>query len=256
MTDNQITSPIETLRQDFEAARKAHNRPGHYLTMAMLKQLTPISWHNGHVIALVNPVLLALVRKRHEYVLDALQSVASYREELPDYVEPNFLDQEVLLDIKDARHPLLTDPVPNSITIRGKGITITGSNMAGKTTFLRTLGANAILAQTIYTCLATFYTAKPFRIISLISETDSLIEGKSYYLVQAEHLLRMIRSCEKEVLTLLSEGKSSKEIAELLYISPRTVEHHRASINRKLNIQNIVDLVKYAIREGLTSLEV
>jgi DNA-binding NarL/FixJ family response regulator len=58
---------------------------------------------------------------------------------------------------------------------------------------------------------------------------------------------------EKEVLTLLSEGKSSKEIAKLLFISSRTVEHHRASINRKLNIQNIVDLVKYAIREGYTS---
>ena len=58
---------------------------------------------------------------------------------------------------------------------------------------------------------------------------------------------------EKEVLTLLAEGKSSKEIAELLFISPRTVEHHRASINKKLKIQNIVDLVKYAIRQGYTS---
>lgn len=58
---------------------------------------------------------------------------------------------------------------------------------------------------------------------------------------------------EKEVLTLLAEGKSSKEIAELLFISSRTVEHHRASINKKLKIQNIVDLVKYAIREGYTS---
>jgi DNA-binding NarL/FixJ family response regulator len=58
---------------------------------------------------------------------------------------------------------------------------------------------------------------------------------------------------EKQVLTLLSEGKSSKEIAKLLFISSRTVEHHRASINRKLNIQNIVDLVKYAIRKGYTS---
>ncbi len=58
---------------------------------------------------------------------------------------------------------------------------------------------------------------------------------------------------EREVLTLLSEGKSSKEIATLLFISPRTVEHHRISINKKLHIQNIVDLVKYAIREGYTS---
>ena len=134
--------------------------------------------------------------------LDALQSVASYREGLPGYSEPDFTDKELLLETKDATHPLLADPVPNSITIRENGITITGSNMAGKTTFLRTLGVNAILAQTIYTCHAASYTATHFRIISLISETDSLIEGKSYYLVQAEHLLRMIRFSKKDVLTL------------------------------------------------------
>jgi DNA mismatch repair ATPase MutS len=134
--------------------------------------------------------------------LDAMQSVASYREGLAGYSVPDFSDEELLLDIKDARHPLLPDAVPNSITIRDRGITITGSNMAGKTTFLRTLGVNAVLAQTIYTCLAASYTANYFRIISLISETDSLIEGKSYYLVQAEQLLRMIRSSEKDVLTL------------------------------------------------------
>ena len=58
---------------------------------------------------------------------------------------------------------------------------------------------------------------------------------------------------EKEVLTLLAEGKSSKEIAAFLYISPRTVEHHRASINKKLKIQSIADLIKYAIREGYTT---
>jgi DNA-binding NarL/FixJ family response regulator len=58
---------------------------------------------------------------------------------------------------------------------------------------------------------------------------------------------------EKEVLTLLAEGKSSKEIADLLYISTRTVEHHRSNINKKLKVKNIVDLVKYAIRKGYTS---
>lgn len=58
---------------------------------------------------------------------------------------------------------------------------------------------------------------------------------------------------EREVLTLLAEGKSSKQIADFLFISTRTVEHHRASINKKLKIKNIVDLVKYAIRKGYTS---
>jgi len=58
---------------------------------------------------------------------------------------------------------------------------------------------------------------------------------------------------EREVLKLVSEGKSSKEIADLLFISVRTVEHHRESIKRKLNLKKVADLVKYAILEGYTS---
>lgn len=58
---------------------------------------------------------------------------------------------------------------------------------------------------------------------------------------------------EKEVLTLLAEGNSSKQIADLLYISLRTVDHHRASLKKKLQVGNIVDLVKYAIRKGYIS---
>ncbi len=55
---------------------------------------------------------------------------------------------------------------------------------------------------------------------------------------------------EQEVLKLIAEGKSNKEIADVLCISIRTVEHHRASIASKLDIRNVVDLVKYAIRKG------
>lgn len=58
---------------------------------------------------------------------------------------------------------------------------------------------------------------------------------------------------EIEVLTLLSEGKSSKEIAELLFISTMTVQNHRANIKKKLNIRKNADLVKYAIQKGYTS---
>ena len=58
---------------------------------------------------------------------------------------------------------------------------------------------------------------------------------------------------EREVLKLIAEGKSSKEIAELLFISTRTAEHHRASIMKKLNLKTLADLVKYAIRKGYTT---
>ncbi len=55
---------------------------------------------------------------------------------------------------------------------------------------------------------------------------------------------------EREVLKLIAEGKSSKEIADLLFISVRTVDYHRANIMEKLNLKKVADLVKYAIQKG------
>jgi DNA-binding NarL/FixJ family response regulator len=55
---------------------------------------------------------------------------------------------------------------------------------------------------------------------------------------------------EREVSKLIAEGKSSKEIGELLFISVRTVERHRSNIMEKLNLKKTADLVKYAIQKG------
>ena len=60
---------------------------------------------------------------------------------------------------------------------------------------------------------------------------------------------------EREVLQLLAEGKTTKQIALQLYISPKTVEGHRLRLMTKLNIDNVAMLTKYAIQEGLTSSE-
>lgn len=59
---------------------------------------------------------------------------------------------------------------------------------------------------------------------------------------------------EREILKLIAEGKSNKEIAKLLFISMRTVENHRANIMRKLNLTNTAEIIKYAILKGYTSL--
>lgn len=56
---------------------------------------------------------------------------------------------------------------------------------------------------------------------------------------------------EREILKLLAEGNSNKEIAAMLFISPKTVETHRHRINEKLNLGSVADLVRYAIKEGL-----
>jgi DNA-binding CsgD family transcriptional regulator len=60
---------------------------------------------------------------------------------------------------------------------------------------------------------------------------------------------------EREVLQLIAEGKATQEIADTLFISVKTVEAHRAKIKAKLKLNSIPELTKYAIREGLTSLE-
>ena len=59
---------------------------------------------------------------------------------------------------------------------------------------------------------------------------------------------------EHEVLTLLAEGKSNREIGDLLFISPKTVDVHRTNIMKKLDIHSIVQLVKYAIQQGLVEI--
>ena len=60
---------------------------------------------------------------------------------------------------------------------------------------------------------------------------------------------------EREVLQLLAEGLSSPEIGQRLFVATSTVETHRRNVMRKLRIHSVADLTKYAIREGLTSLE-
>lgn len=88
-------------------------------------------------------------------------------------------------------HPLLADPVLNSITTE-RGVLITGSNASGKSTFLRAVAVNAVLAQTIHTCLAARYEAPLMRIYSSMSLKDDLLGGQSYYMVEISSIKRIL----------------------------------------------------------------
>ena len=65
--------------------------------------------------------------------------------------------------------------------------------------------------------------------------------------------LEILSNREREVLQLIAEGKSSKQVASVLYLSRRTVETHRSNLMRKLRIDSIAGLTKFAITHGLTS---
>lgn len=65
-----------------------------------------------------------------------------------------------------------------------------------------------------------------------------------------------LTSREREVLQQLAEGKTTKEMADALGVSVKTVETHRRNIMEKLDLHSVAELTKYAIREGVTSLDV
>ena len=73
--------------------------------------------------------------------------------------------------------------------------------------------------------------------------------------IEAKNDFDLLSEREQEVFRLLAEGHSTARIADMLFVSPKTVEKHRANIMRKLSLENMVGLVKYAIRLGVVEPE-
>ncbi|HYF67436.1 MAG TPA: DNA mismatch repair protein MutS [Ohtaekwangia sp.] len=134
-----------------------------------------------------------------EYVgnIDASISIASLRAGKLKTCKPVFCSAKKEIITKNIYHPLLKGCVENSLTISKKSILITGSNMSGKSTFLRTLIINSILAQTIYTCFADEYTSPILKQFSSIRINDNLFEGKSYYFQEVNIMASLIAEVEQ-----------------------------------------------------------
>jgi DNA-binding NarL/FixJ family response regulator len=73
--------------------------------------------------------------------------------------------------------------------------------------------------------------------------------------VDRPSVFSLLTSKQREVLQLLAEGKSNKEVAACLRVTPKTIETHRAQLMETLGIRTIAGLTKYAIRQGITSIE-
>ena len=97
---------------------------------------------------------------------------------------------------------MIQEPVKNSIST-DRGVLLTGSNASGKSTFLKTMALNAILAQTIHTCLAGCYEAPFFRVLSSMALRDDLGSGESYYIVEIKSLKRILDASAGEDVPLL-----------------------------------------------------
>ena len=162
--------------------------------------------------------------------LDALIAVASFREFLPFWCEPALTSQkdvseQIQLKVQNMYHPMIPNPVANSITI-DKGVLITGSNASGKSTFLKTVALNAILAQTVYTCTAQEYSANYLQVMTSMALRDDLESGESYYMVEIKSLQRILKECEKKkpILCIVDEVLRGTNTIERIAASSRILK--------------------------------
>jgi hypothetical protein len=165
------------------------------------------------------------IRTLYNYVAetDVLIAINSVREGLPYYVKPNF-SSELELNITGLYHPLVTNCVPNAIhSHANKGVLITGSNMSGKTTFIRAVAINTLLAQTIYTCCAQSYAAPLLKIYTSIRVNDDIEEHKSYFQAEALSVLKIVNECG------IDEPVKSLVIIDEIFRGTNTIERIAAA---------------------------
>lgn len=136
-------------------------------------------------------------------ILDSMIAVASFRTYLNgDYTLPVLQKKtKPYLNVEELYHPLIDDPVKNSIQEK-QCVLITGSNASGKSTFIKTIALNTILAQTVHTVLGKSYEASFFKVYSSMALRDNLLGKESYYIVEIKSLKRILDQLHGEVPTL------------------------------------------------------
>lgn len=134
-------------------------------------------------------------------MVETMIAIGAFRTGHPDFCIPEFTDK-LQIEAGELYHPLLYEPVKNDISAE-RSVLITGSNASGKSTFLKTVALNQILAQTVHTCMASYYRAGMFRICSSMSLRDNLQGGDSYYMVEIKALKRIMDEIHREGKTVL-----------------------------------------------------
>jgi len=208
--DNSFKRLNPGLRGSIEVINQVRNRMSFFRLEARLQgDLEAAFWallEIFKILFLLEPLLLFGVLKRLDskrneiedvftFVgqIDSLISIASLRKGLGVFCVPVVNEDNNKIVANHIYHPLIIDCVPNSISVVHKSILLTGSNMSGKTTFIRTIGLNIITGLTINTCFAESMTIPRTRVYSAIRLSDDLMNDKSYYFEEVLTIKEMIQ---------------------------------------------------------------
>jgi len=138
-------------------------------------------------------------------LLDATICIASYRKTLEEWCVPKIAwehDQSMhSIDALNVRHPMVKNCVGNPVLLK-KPVLVTGSNASGKSTYLKTVAINTLLAHTTGTCLAESWTSVPLFPITSMALRDSVIDGESYFIAEIKSLKRIFSAVNPDIRCL------------------------------------------------------
>lgn len=156
--------------------------------------------------------------------LDTAIAILSFRKSLSFCCKPHFIGS-MKLNIQDVCHPLLQNAVPNS-AVFDKSAVITGSNASGKSTFMKAVAVNGILAVSLNTCSARVYQAPRIPVISSMAVRDSITAGESYYISEIKSLRRVLeRVSRTPCLCFVDEILKGTNTAERIAASAAILQY-------------------------------
>jgi hypothetical protein len=160
--------------------------------------------------------------------LDSAISIASYRRRFKVKCQPeiDFESKEAFLEARGLVHPLIENAMPNDF-VTHQSVLLTGSNASGKSTYLKTVALNAVLAQTIGFCLSQRYRASAMRVYSSMALRDDLASGESYYIVEIKSIGRIIEAADSgaPVICIVDEVLRGTNTVERIAASSEILRH-------------------------------
>jgi hypothetical protein len=151
--------------------------------------------------------------------IDMLQSVVRMQENFPWYCKPHWTEEG--LQATDVYHPLIEHCIPNTLNTGGKSVLLTGSNMSGKTTFIRAIALNMLSAMALDMCFARSFSGRRMKIHSAINLHDNLLESKSFYMKEVLVIKDMLEETHQSGYNLF--------ILDEIYKGTNTLERIAAS---------------------------
>ena len=129
--------------------------------------------------------------------LDADIAIASWLQRIPAHCPPALTTQKTI-ELIDGFHPLLSAPVANSIALREQSALVVGTNMAGKTTFIKMVGTNIILGRTLGVCFAATAVIPRTKVMASIRAEHSIESGKSHFFAELERILHFVQRAQRD----------------------------------------------------------